>query len=390
MKFGLRENKCDKANLPMFPSTSSSGSSLGILGDLLTCKYDEMKQQDYENMTHNTISVIKDSYDSFISDSTKRVSSSLFSMKKNSNPKKYKQKKLPISVEEIQCINYNNMINGNIRQSRIPTISSIGDISPLFRQDTAGDTDPNKPDEFPMDSQDSHTYGSRKCSDEQNIAYQRKCALSGTNITQDKHSTLIEPKIREIERTYEKQSQTPLLKNNVTHLQDISNSSPVNNAYTYLISSPTEYTLLTSTNNQNTLVQEKDDNSYRNLNVTNSQQNLTRAETVSTSSLINCYLELEPQDLQTSGEQQIELNNCREMYKDLQDENEKLRKQNIQLASQLKSMSMDVLQSLDDRKQGLTNSKLIFDTINLKKQLAAVTEELLELKTIVESQMHNI
>lgn len=388
MRFGSKD-KSDKIHLPMFPSTSSSGSSLGILGDLLTCKYDEMKQHDYESITNNTISVIKDSYDSFISDSTKRVSSSLFSSKKNSKQTKYKQKHLPISVEEIQYINYNNIINGNIRDSRIPTISSIGDISPLFRQDMVREPNSDEEYQLPNNIQNSHNCSLRKFSNQGSTSYQIHNKLNKLDVLHNSHSLLIEPTVYESETNCDDLFQNIPSKENGTYSQDGNNSSEVENAYTCRMSSPTEYRLVKSTNIQDNILERSDFKSNKTVKLTDNQLILPRDETVSPSSVINCYLELEPQNTQLV-EQQIRLNSCEEKYKALQEENETLKKQNRQLASQLRGMSTDILHGLGDRKQGHTTSKLLFDTISLKRQLATVTQELLELKTLSESQKYNI
>ncbi|KAG0668442.1 hypothetical protein C6P45_004667 [Maudiozyma exigua] len=389
MRFGSRD-KSDKIHIPVLPSTSSSGSSLSILGDLLTCKYDEMKQQDYETMSNNGMSAIKESYDSFISNSTNRVSSSLFSLNKNTKQTKYKQSNLPISVEEIQCINYNNIISGHISQSQIPTISSIGDVSPLFKQDMKRDTNYNEIKGLLLSNEEAPRYSSRKCSNEETVACQNEIHLNHTNVSQGDCSSLVEQREYQKESNSEDAYQKSYLASSVGYSRDVTSMSKLIDPCANAIPPSADYTVIKSTIDQHDLKMNVDKDSYKNLEDKNNQQILLRGESVSPASVIDCYLESEPNDLLPLNEEQIQLNSCREKYKALQQENDKLTKQNMLLASQLKSVSSDILQNLEDKKQGLTNSKLIFETITLKRQLAKVTEEVLELKTILSSQVHNI
>jgi len=141
-------NPNSKKKISLISATSSSDSSFHQIGDLLIDKdNDEVKKPDNDGLEYLPTIVpttSKSSANSFLSSSSRRVSSSLFSFKKHVKVIKTKQSQLPISVKEIQDINYNNIMNGNVRISQVPYISSMEEVSPLFKMDLPNDATNNQ------------------------------------------------------------------------------------------------------------------------------------------------------------------------------------------------------------------------------------------------------
>ncbi|SMN18830.1 hypothetical protein, no similarity [Maudiozyma saulgeensis] len=481
----MKGEQNSKKKISLISNDSSSDISFCHMGNLLTYKDNVIKDQ-YKNSLEYLPNIdpmtSKSSSNSFLSTSSRRVSSSLFSLKKNVRTIKNKQSQLPISVEEIQDINYNNLINGNVRISQLPCISSIGEVSPLFKINLSRDST--------SDNQDiNHNNDERKLT--------RKEAKSETILDDEievpglipfKNSGLISSQKTEQYRvlptnnniiqteidlsTKHFSEPKPIYNNDLTkvvkfndsgaypikqetninknweiprHMDSIQYKLPVpstdlgsneliqnNNLITDspkndIISNHTsisdtpipnidftdeEYDDKTNYNDNNierssteaneeyVVNKPKENKNYTYLNklITNIDEILERnisttdlqSRSISPLSIINCYTERNSsndgsKEAKDSKKDVSQYEECRNNCQKLSKEKDILLERNFFLAQQLESISSKILENLHDNKYNFQNSKLIIETINLKKKVASMSKENIELKALLKS-----